>query len=960
MDTSFVGCHFAKKWGIIILLSCWIFILPAQNISVKHYSTKEGLPDGLVFRLMSDPLTGFLWIGTDRGLSRFDGNRFDSFIFNEPESMNSILAIENYAPDTLLLSYYREGLFLYSKGRLTRFHQNLADMSRFTTQIVQENSNRQWILSSAQFFYRENDSVYSPDWVLQAPKGIQHNFILKHPKLGMLFGMSLGLLRLENDTVAPLLAEKWRTKNITAGTLGSNGDLLLGIDNGVYRVRDNQCSFLFKLPNSKRIKILYEDSRGWLWCATEEKELVVFRNGQLTDVYQLIGTNSIIINDIEEDIENNIWLATYGNGVYQIKIGSGYKTHQLDSLGPTEFIKSLYKKKDGSILAGGVGHLYQYKQGVWSNFRLDALEPAEFVHSIAESDKGELFIGTNRSTYVIHEQDTCKLIKEASFLLESAPDGTMWSGRFKGLKGLKKIVNCQLESTEILNNYNCRISALVHDKNNDLWIASDSGIFFSHDQQLIRYSKENGLPSNKVNDLLLDKNGHVWAATTKGVCQYDGQKWTHFSLDDHFSKPICRTLIVDDHGGMWVATSVGLFYFDANKEFTLFPGLKEDLISMTVDDRGHLWLGTNHSIVEFFGPMPLPPNSPPKPQITAIQTQDSLHVMSAEVELPYSNNRLIVHYTAVAFNNSEDLRFHYKWADESTWQTTKLRSLEFHALPPGEHQLLIGSSQYPNTNISEPVQFLFSVETPFWQAWWFVILIGALGLGIIYLVVHLRVTNIRKKEQEKQATQHQLTTLKHQALNAMMNPHFITNALISIENFIGIKTKEEIRQYIGDFSNLIRLNLIYANQTYIGLEEELVRLETYLSLEQLRFQHQFDYAIEVSPQLDKALIEVPNMVIQPFVENAIKHGLLPLKGAGKVTISFAALPDDCLAVTITDSGVGITASALNKPKKYSFGIQLTLERLRLAGQSIPVKIQNGQNVSPPFQGTQVVLTLLLN
>ena len=183
--------------------------------------------------------------------------------------------------------------------------------------------------------------------------------------------------------------------------------------------------------------------------------------------------------------------------------------------------------------------------------------------------------------------------------------------------------------------------------------------------------------------------------------------------------------------------------------------------------------------------------------------------------------------------------------------------------------------------------------------------------------------------EEKRIIENKILELRQQALNAMMNPHFIFNSLNSIQNFINNHNKKEANDYLSKFAKLIRQNFDTAQEGFINLQEEIERLKTYLSLEKMRYGENFNYSIVVDDKINKKDTMIPNMIIQPFVENAIWHGILPGRIAGNLLIKFVDDSSSNLIIYIIDDGMGFSQKTNSQSNHKPRGINLIKERLEL-------------------------------
>ncbi|GGE32940.1 tetratricopeptide repeat-containing sensor histidine kinase [Psychroflexus planctonicus] len=259
-----------------------------------------------------------------------------------------------------------------------------------------------------------------------------------------------------------------------------------------------------------------------------------------------------------------------------------------------------------------------------------------------------------------------------------------------------------------------------------------------------------------------------------------------------------------------------------------------------------------------------------------------------------------------------------------------------------------------------------------------IFLIASVALIILLIVVFIVYTAKQKEakkaaliKQELNASQQQLALEKQyrdselKALKAQMNPHFIFNVLNSIQEFIVLNKKDLASEYLATFAELIRSYLFFSNKGKLTLEEEIETLEKYLSLEQLRFSEQFSFSIKVKDSIPVEEIEIPTMLIQPYVENAVKHGLFHKKEKGKITIEFKRVSEKCIACSIEDNGIGRKKSASLQAKKtnlhQSFATKATEERLALINQQnfekIGVEIKDLETEDGEAIGTRVQISI---
>jgi sensor histidine kinase YesM len=242
----------------------------------------------------------------------------------------------------------------------------------------------------------------------------------------------------------------------------------------------------------------------------------------------------------------------------------------------------------------------------------------------------------------------------------------------------------------------------------------------------------------------------------------------------------------------------------------------------------------------------------------------------------------------------------------------------------------------PSGEWSVPVECKVKIYATFWQHPLFYIALSVICVGLIILFILLR-KNIQIKRRE---LDHQLISLEQKALQSMMNPHFIFNSLGSIQNYLLQKKSGEAGVYLSQFARLIRQNLNSINAASINLEEEIDRLKNYLDLEKLRMENKFEYNIEVAENVDADELQIPSMIIQPFVENAIWHGIAFLQEKGQIIIKFQMQDDKSLTVVVEDNGIGMKRAetfSSKQEKHLHLGMEMTRKRLEILGKKFSVK-----------------------
>lgn len=469
----------------------------------------------------------------------------------------------------------------------------------------------------------------------------------------------------------------------------------------------------------------------------------------------------------------------------------------------------------------------------------------------------------------------------------------------------KRIVDTLIPYTVRLRSY---MFILDRDEHNMLWLYSgDNGVFryncTTNRMQLCRYDDEliNGVMSPVI-------RGHIWLGARDGIAAFDTRDFSSAVFSYADGLPTLATTTVRQ----------GSCYDPA-------------------EDR--VYYGAQHQLISFRPDIAHTGQDAPVLLVDRIVTsRGELSGDMRTVELPYAGNFAQLSFNAVNFLNPEDNRFSYRVlssADSSWHLLSWQRSITFNDLASGKYTIEIKLASANNRWPEQVREVQLTILPPFWAKWWFIVAV-VLAAGVIIIGVYrYRVRQVREKlNLDKQVAEYEM-----KALHAQMNPHFMFNSLNSIREMILHDDNRNASRYLSRFARLIRLNLEHSRQTFITLQQNIDYLESYLEMEQLRFPD-FSFTIEVARGLDLNEIRLAPMLIQPLVENAIWHGLMPKERDKWVHIRFFS-EGDKLVCAIEDNGIGIRQSMQNKTFSHqmhrSMGIGNIRERIAVLNEKYRIR-----------------------
>jgi ligand-binding sensor domain-containing protein/anti-sigma regulatory factor (Ser/Thr protein kinase) len=728
---------------------------------------------------------------------------------------------------------------------------------------------------------------------------------------------------------------------------------------------------LHALSNAN-ISCMIADARNILWIGTKNGLNAYMPENQLfSSIIPLKGTiNRIWVDSISR--YPRYFIATwYGNGLTELD-KNFQPVHRWVHVPPEKRpidngqISDVLVSKDGSIWIGTFNGLYRYqdKTGVFTSWlhRNGNQNTAASNHitSLQEDDKGLLWIGTygqgvdaydpskNSFSHYRHQaRDTASLSDDLVWNIYKDRRHRIWIATNRGLSLFDQSKDDFINFTDHPDDPNTLkgsgVSGLVDAGDGIYWIATDKGLnrFDRHTGRFTLYAEEEGLADEGITALVTDPRGLLWMCTRSGISSfnpathsfinYNEQNGLPFGISDQMARGPSGTIIAGG-GGM-------LLRFNPADFKSTYRPPPVYITDIKVNGRTRRF------------------NRAPE--------------QSGPLVLHYPDRNFSVSFSAPQFLNTGAIKYAYRLegADPEWIPAGNRNFVSYGQLSTGTYVLQIKAAGTGGVWDKSFPSLQVIVLPPFWGTWWFRIAVILLIAFCIYLLFTRRIGNIRRREALQTSINKEMADMRLKILHARMNPHFMFNALNAIQECIYTGETETAVRYLSKFSRLTRMILENSERTFITVSQEIELLQLYLELESLRFQRSFTYHI-THQGVETDFLKMPLMVVQPFVENAIWHGLLHKKGDKKLSITFQA-DDVFIYVTIEDNGVGRDAARRNKLKtieeQQSLGIRLASEQLETIGRlsrhkaGILVEDLFHKDRSDPDgdqpAGTRVILTL---
>jgi sugar lactone lactonase YvrE/two-component sensor histidine kinase len=536
-----------------------------------------------------------------------------------------------------------------------------------------------------------------------------------------------------------------------------------------------------------------------------------------------------------------------------------------------------------------------------------------------------------------------------------------------------------------------RINQLLCEGPRIWFVTAGHGAGFIENGRIQSIDKSRGLPSDHLRSIA-QRGNEIWLGTEDaGIVRvsYENGRWNTQALTTQqgLRSNTIYLLHADTRGHLWVGSEKGVDALEWNSSGNLvkvrhygagegFTGVETSQNAVVLDRSGKLWFGTINGMTSCNPNQGGAPLQAPVLRITqmtvgnqAIENSryatifDGWNTARATLRLPGSGSAFGLSFHAIGYPNPDLVQYQWKLegADGGWSKASTQNNISFSALEPGDYRLCIRAANEVG-QWSKPLYIPLHVNTPYWRNPW---LIGAAFVGLLVLVwavMRWRIGRIRRKAaavQEKLRMESELIRLEQKALQLQMNPHFIFNALNSVQALIGSADEKTARYQLARFSKLMRLILEGSREEQLSLAQEMQMLENYLNLEQFIRGGHFQFSIEARGGYQTEEVMLPAMMVHPFVENAVVHGLSGID-AGQLKIHFE-VSETHVEVCIEDNGRGRAAAALLRrerdPEHKSTALKVVAERLSLSGTGAAPRVEDLNDADGKACGTRVWLHL---
>ncbi|AXO79543.1 histidine kinase [Olleya aquimaris] len=963
-----------SRFIFYILFLVNICFLQAQNPVFVPMSNVSKLPDVEFYDVIEDK-QHYIWLAADKGLYRYNGKNYKHFS-HPKQKANSLFQLKLDSNGTLWCNNIYGQIFYVEDNSLKLFHDAsklvIGQLAPFT---IHEDYIRLFTVTGIydiDIITKKTTKFFGAMCISNSNSNTT-NYTFAINSEGDTKGQSIYKF---NKKEKSKLFEITSVKNIQSPKLFAFNNVIFFTHksesgNIIYSInKTNNSTKQLKTPSEIRNEIIYGllkfNDAYWFLTSSGvfiydfKKEAFIFRE-------QLFNTESI--TDVEVDFNNNYWFTTLDNGVF-VAPNLNVRRTNLEFV-EAKITSSVALQNNKFVLGTNNGKLLFYKENkLYKTLQLPGKKIIGKLYF--DEQKKQLIVSINASESFVVNLKTNKI--------------TDFNNRFSVAKTFSKINDSILfygnyrQGIVYKNPFNKTEKIIIKDSRVKASTVIGKTLFVSYIDGFYKYNTASysseeiqyNFKSLLVNCITKSNDG-IWLSTQhNGLLKFKNDSLTKF--DHNLPNNFQINNIHYDDDVLWFSSDSGLFQYQLkNNALKLLS--TQDGLDTAVND----FLVLKNQIIiirpKAFYTLPKSQNlfktfKTAKVRIETVSINDRDTLVKSNYKLPYNHNKIGLTFNSNGFQSNQHVNYQYRVREiDTSWQNIPLNThyVNFNSLSSGTYKFELKAQNISAKQSVYAVPITFKIAKPFWQTYWFYCLVVLTVFGLIWLYFRWRMKQKERQriaEIDKILIDKKITNLRLENLRSQMNPHFIFNALNSIQDYIVSNEKELASSYLVKFSRLIRMYLDYSQLNEITLEEEFNALKLYLELEKVRFEDELDYNITIDEQLNTKQIKVPSLFIQPYIENALKHGLLHKLTNRELKVEANLIEQHKLQITVEDNGIGRQKSEKLKrpnPQHKPFATKANEERVHLyknkLKRDITIEIEDLYNENQKASGTRVIITM---
>ena len=943
----------------------------AQEPSIRNYGITKGLPSNECYRIIQDQ-KGYIWVASDAGISRYNGYSFQNFTKKDGLPDNVIIHLFEDKKGRIWIVGLNAKIACFENEtfrdlkELNLYLETNAKKSQVSS-IYVDDKDELHLGFNVFYPYLVTYSLLKNKVIEQKKIELDNLCITANKSNNSVFGFnndyyspnSILHVKIEQETKKQILIDvnfKVRPNYSHYMSLNDNS-FLISTDKDLFIIKDNKIEKTLKF--NSLILFLYKDCANRVWVLVQNDGAYIFDATKINYEEPRHLFEGYSFSSITEDKESSYWLSSLNSGIYQIpnfniihyQIKESYKNVGMNAV----------VKHNNIIYSGGYSK-YIYALGKENKLKKCFELPNKNVEVYDMLSQNKALIVAGLSSYLININSDGIRMKEINDKKKNNEakhlryiDHVETDGNFvlSGNRICWYKINLQSAHAEsFLPIPPSSVNMIYTDSDNKkIYVASLNGLYYTSDKYRFYNKIEDTLLNTRINYIERKDSLFILSSKEKGLIFWDGQKSWNLNSSNSLISNECRKAQLDESGNIWVSTNRGLSKIEkaVNGEFkiknlTSQEGLVgDDVNNFNIIDND-VWIPNENGISKISTILDITNNTPPPIYITSIAIDDSIYKATSFSEIPYHHNYIKINYNGLSYKNDGGLLYEYRLIGlDTSWKKTKNIQTQFTRLAEGKYLFEVRAIKNNEVKSKYAATFSFIIYPPWYKTWTFIALSFISIVIIIYLIFWIRFKRLKAKEEEKTKLITLITETEIKALRAQTNPHFIFNALNSIRLFVLKNDSDKAQFYLMHFAQLMRDVLENSEHDIIDIGKEFSILKTYMELEMLRFKGKYKFEIGISEDILSDKIKIPPLLLQPIIENAIWHGLMPLEEREGLLSLRAVKNNNTVIITIEDNGIGRKKSAEIKMgktiHKTSKGIFMTQNRIDLFNKKYTEKIK---------------------
>ncbi len=984
----------------------WDGLNKFDGLKFTTYNKENGLSNEVINCLLESN-DGNIWIGTENGLNVLDRRSGRITVFqHNPDDTTSLsdswINCLFQSPSGKIYIGTKRGLNVLDvqTGKIQQFQSRDAAGRRSKSNNIRfvTRHNNRFLIGTDFGFVIYNPITQENTRYLNRPDdstSLSNNqvnviFADKNNQLWIGAEKGLNLMNEKEGTFKQFLHNPYDEASLSHNSVktifqDSDGNIWIGADGGGVNIYDPQHQNFKRITNepgnprslnNNRVYSIVQDKTGNIWFGT-------FKGLNKIDRYTRNFNHFKHNPDDPNTVGNNLTWSFYevSPDVFWIGTDEGISifdrlTSSFSHIRPRpDQDNQLSSKRIRSIIMDDYGKMwigtrdaglnkYDPETGKSLTF-LPSIQYAnsladKFVITLFKDKKGQIWAGTQNGLNCIdpatnqikifqhNPNDSTSLSHNTVYHIIGDGEGVMWLATYDGLNRYDPDQNtftCYRHSPGMKKDLSSnRFFSLFEDSDQNFWVGTRGGGLLLFDRNSGQFTKSyttaDGLPNNVIYGILEDENGNLWMSTNWGLSKFDrrNQVFVNYDVTDGLQSSEFNALAL-------LKSSSGLMFFGGMNGFNMFHPSEIQSNPQRPD-----------IVISGFRLFN-------KPQPGEIYHGDTI-ILRAE------DNFFAFEFSALDFTSPSKSQFAYILENfNSTWTYVDgaRNFAEYTKVNPGTYYFNVIGSGSDGVWNKEGVKITVIVKPHWHQTWLFRSLFTIVLIAGIWYIIYRRFRFLQRKQKLANKMLHienQLLDTQQKALRLQMNPHFIFNSLNSIQSFILSNDIDQAVNYLSRFSQLMRMIMANSTKSVITLSDEILAIKHYMEIEKLRFDDKFSYSINIAPEIDEEFTGIPPMIIQPYIENAIIHGLLHKKSHGNIDISFTK-EGQIIHCIINDNGIGRERSSAIKSQSglhhKSKGMMISKDRLDIFNKNehdlFSVKVTDLTDSQGEPCGTRVELSI---